>query len=181
MRQPIEGARPRIFGAALLATVALMSAGCGSDAKQASPSAGGAADQPFKAPTIPTDLGRKPVIPATKGLPPERLVVKDVVQGKGKPAKAGGKVQVKYVGVAYSTDKQFDSNWKPRGKPFEARLTAGPGGVIKGWVQGIPGMKAGGRRLLVIPPDLGYGAQGSPPAIAPYETLVFVIDLEKVG
>lgn len=170
----------RIAGAALLAALGLAASGCASADKKSSSSSGGAAGQSFKAPTIPTDLTRKPVIPTTEGLPPERLLVKDVVRGKGTPVKAGARVQVRYVGVAYSTDKEFDSNWPPA-PIFKTQLTTGPGGVIKGWVQGIPGMREGGRRLLVIPPDLGYGAQGSPPAIAAEETLVFVIDLKKVG
>jgi peptidylprolyl isomerase len=162
------------------AAAALAAGGCGGDDKKQSSSAGGTAAQ-FKPLTISTDLAKKPVIPKTVGLPPEKLYVRDVVPGTGKTATAGAKVQVKYVGVSYSTDKEFDSNWKPKDKPFDAQLAEGPSGVIKGWIRGIPGMKEGGRRLLVVPPDLGYGAQGSPPAIAPYETLVFVIDLKKVG
>jgi peptidylprolyl isomerase len=172
--------RLRSTCAALIAAAALAAAGCGGDDNKQSSSSGGTAAE-FKAPTIPTDLTKKPAIPKTDGLPPEKLVVKDVVPGKGKAATAGAKVQVKYVGVSYSTDKEFDTNWKAGAEPFDATLAEGPTGVIKGWIQGIPGMKEGGRRLLVVPPDLAYGVQGSPPAIAPYETLVFVIDLKKVG
>ena len=173
--------RLRTAGVALLTAAALAATGCGGDDDKGSSSSGAAAADAFKPLTIPSDLAEKPAIPKTEGLPPEKLVVKDVVAGKGKTATAGDKVQVKYVGVAYSSDKEFDSNWKAGDKPFDAQLAEGPMGVIKGWIQGIPGMKEGGRRLLVIPPDLGYGAQGSQPAIAPFETLVFVIDLKKVG
>ena len=81
---------------------------------------------------------------------------------------------VQYVGVAWSAKQQFDSSWD-RGEPIMFKL--GTGQVIPGWDQGVAGMKVGGRRRLVIPPDLAYGAQGSPPAIGPNETLVFVIDL----
>lgn len=172
--------RLRTAGVALLAAGVLAVTGCGGDGDKGSSSSGAAA-KAFRPLTIPTELAKKPAIPKTDGLPPEKLIVKDVVAGKGKTATAGGKVQVKYVGVAYSSDKEFDSNWKPGDKPFDAQLAEGPMGVIKGWIQGIPGMKEGGRRLLVVPPDLGYGAQGSQPAIAPFETLVFVIDLKKVG
>lgn len=172
--------RLRTAGAALLTAAAIAMTGCGGDDKKDSPSPG-AGNEAFKSLTIPTDLTKKPAIPPTQGLPPEKLVIKDVVAGKGKAATAGANVQVKYVGVAYSTDKEFDSNWGPGKKLFDAKLAEGPMGVIKGWVKGIPGMKEGGRRLLVIPPDLGYGSQGAPPLIAPAETLVFVIDLKKVG
>jgi peptidylprolyl isomerase len=87
-------------------------------------------------------------------------------------------VTVSYVGVAHSTGEEFDASWN-RGEPFRFRL--GSGQVIPGWDQGVAGMKVGGRRMLVIPPDLAYGEQGSPPVIAPGETLVFVVDLEKIG
>lgn len=173
--------RLRSTCAAVLTAAALTATGCGGDDKKDSSPSGGANAESFQSLTIPTDLSRKPVIPKTEGLPPEKLVVRDVVTGKGEAAAAGGKVQVKYVGVSYSTDQEFDGNWDKGEKLFEAQLAEGPSGVIKGWIQGIPGMKEGGRRLLVIPPDLGYGAQGSPPLIPPYETLVFVIDLKKVG
>ena len=82
-----------------------------------------------------------------------------------------------YVGVSYSNGKQFDSSWD-RGKPFDFPL--GAERVIQGWDFGVAGMREGGRRTLVIPPSLGYGPRGMGP-IAPNETLVFVVDLVKVG
>ncbi|HVW35563.1 MAG TPA: FKBP-type peptidyl-prolyl cis-trans isomerase [Acidimicrobiia bacterium] len=102
---------------------------------------------------------------------------KDLIVGKGKEAQAGQKVSVQYVGVAFSTKKQFDASWD-RGQPFN--FTLGAGDVIKGWDQGVVGMKVGGRRQLVIPPDLAYGPNGYPPVIGPNETLVFVVDLVSV-
>jgi peptidylprolyl isomerase len=87
-------------------------------------------------------------------------------------------VTVNYVGVLYSNGKEFDSSWKS-GKPFTTALTQGA--VIPGWVQGIPGMKVGGRRELVIPPGLAYGAKGAGSAIPPNSTLVFVVDLLSVS
>ena len=81
---------------------------------------------------------------------------------------------VQYVGVTFSTGEQFDASWDS-GQPFSFQL--GGGQVIPGWDRGLKGMRKGGRRELTIPPTLAYGAQGSPPAIGPNETLVFVVDL----
>jgi peptidylprolyl isomerase len=80
------------------------------------------------------------------------------------------------VGVAFSTGTQFDASWDG-GQPFTTQI---PGQVIEGWNRGLLGMREGGRRKLTIPPRLAYGPQGSPPDIAPNETLVFVIDLVKL-
>ena len=85
-------------------------------------------------------------------------------------------VSVEYVGVGYESGKEFDASWGR--EPFAFQLGAGM--VIPGWDQGVEGMKAGGRRELIIPPELAYGAAGSPPAIGPNETLIFVIDLLAV-
>ena len=86
---------------------------------------------------------------------------------------------MQYVGNSWSTGVQFDSSWDRGAEPFTFPLGAGQ--VIAGWDQGVAGMKEGGRRLLVIPPDLAYGAQSPSPDIAPNETLVFVVDLVKIG
>jgi len=123
------------------------------------------------------DLAEKPEIPKPTGTPPTKLESEDIVEGKGKKAKEGDKVSVQYVGVAFSTGVEFDASWE-RGEPFE--FTLGAGEVIPGWDQGVVSMKVGGRRQLTIPAELAYGAQGSPPAIGPNETLVFVIDLKKI-
>jgi peptidylprolyl isomerase len=123
------------------------------------------------------DTSTKPVLPKPSGSPPRRLVKEDVVRGKGPAAKPGDTVTVNYVGVAFSTGEEFDSSWD-RGQPIKVRLGAGQ--VIQGWDRGLVGMRAGGRRILTIPPELAYGRQGYPPAIAPNETLVFVIDMVKV-
>jgi peptidylprolyl isomerase len=127
------------------------------------------------------DLNTKPKIPKASGAAPKELVAQDLIVGNGAEAKSGDPVSVQYVGVTYDDNKEFDASWsgsKP-GKAFT--FTLGQGGVIQGWDQGVVGMKVGGRRKLVIPPDLAYGAQGSPPNIGPNETLVFEIDLKKVG
>ena len=82
-------------------------------------------------------------------------------------------------GPDYETGKEFDASWQDRpGQPFQFQL--GSGNVIPGWDQGVAGMKVGGRRELIIPPDLAYGAQGQPPDIRPNATLIFVIDLVSI-
>ena len=126
---------------------------------------------------ISKDRSIKPTIPKPTGDPPTELVIQDIVKGKGKSAKTGDSVTVDYVGVSHSTGEQFDASWD-RGSPFT--FTLGAGEVIPGWDQGVVGMKKGGRRLLVIPAELAYGAEGRP-GIAPNETLLFVIDLKKIG
>ena len=126
---------------------------------------------------ISKDRSKKPVIPKPSGDAPSALEKEDIVTGKGKTAKAGDNVTVQYAGVNFSNGAEFDASWN-RGEPFT--FTLGSGQVIPGWDEGVAGMKEGGRRKLVIPPDKAYGPQGSPPAIGPNETLVFVIDLEKV-
>ena len=124
------------------------------------------------------DINKKPKIPAQTGAAPKDLVAQDVIVGKGKQAKDGDKVSVQYVGVLRDGGKEFDSSWK-RKQAFD--VTLGAGQVIKGWDQGLVGMREGGRRRLIIPAELAYGAQGSPPAIPANAALVFDIDLEKVS
>jgi peptidylprolyl isomerase len=120
----------------------------------------------------------KPKVVVPKGAPPKKLVVRELEKGSGAEAKAGNEVTVQYVGVNYENGEEFDSSWS-RSEPFSFQLGAGQ--VIPGWDQGVEGMKVGGRRELIIPPNLAYGAAGSPPAIGPNETLVFVIDLLEVN
>ncbi|HSS42389.1 MAG TPA: FKBP-type peptidyl-prolyl cis-trans isomerase [Solirubrobacterales bacterium] len=120
----------------------------------------------------------KPKVAAPKGAPPQELVTNDLEEGSGAAAKAGDEVTVQYVGVNYKTGKEFDASWD-RGEPFTFAL--GSGMVIPGWEEGIEGMKVGGRRELIIPPELGYGSAGSPPAIPPNETLIFIVDLEAIS
>ena len=116
----------------------------------------------------------KPEIDFPGGEPPAELEIIDLTDGNGDEAAAGSTAVVHYVGVAFSTGEEFDASWN-RGEPFSFRL--GAGNVIAGWDRGVQGMKVGGRRRLVIPPDLGYGDRGAGAAIAPGETLIFVVDL----
>ncbi|HEY6695710.1 MAG TPA: FKBP-type peptidyl-prolyl cis-trans isomerase [Solirubrobacteraceae bacterium] len=120
---------------------------------------------------------KKPKIVKPQGDPPTQLVIKDIVKGTGPKAKPGDTLTMQYVGNSWSTGEQFDASWD-RGQAFPFQLGAGM--VIPGWDQGMVGMRKGGRRLLIIPPDMGYGPQGSGP-IGPNETLVFAVDLEKIG
>ena len=110
-----------------------------------------------------------------EGPAPAELVITDISIGDGDEAGAGQTVTVHYAGIDFETGEQFDSSWD-RGESIEFRLK----GLIVGWQEGIPGMKVGGRRLLVIPPDLAYGASGSGP-IGPNETLAFVVDVIAVS
>ena len=110
--------------------------------------------------------------------PPGELVIEDIEVGDGPEATAGQTVEVHYAGNAWSTRQQFDASWD-RGDTFRFRLGAGQ--VIRGWDQGVAGMRVGGRRRLVIPPSLGYGRQGAGGVIRPNETLVFVVDLIGVN
>ena len=132
----------------------------------------------FDTTQISTDLTKKPTVPKATGKAPSEVQGSDIVTGTGAVAANGDKVKVQYVGTLFSGGKEFDTSWKKGRTPFE--FTIGQGQVIQGWDQGIPGMKVGGRRLLVIPPDLAYGVAGSPPTIPANAPLVFVVDLKKV-
>jgi peptidylprolyl isomerase len=108
----------------------------------------------------------------TKG----QVATLEIKEGAGETAKAGDEVTVQYVGVGVKSKKQFDSSWG-RGEPLSFKLGAGE--VIKGWDEGIEGMKVGGRRELYVPPNLAYGSEGTE-SIKPNEDIVFVVDLLAV-
>lgn len=109
--------------------------------------------------------------------PPEELVIEDLIQGSGPAVQAGDDVACHYVGVAWSTGAEFDASWN-RGQTLP--FTVGAGQVIKGWDDGLLGMRPGGRRRLEIPPHLAYGDRGAGDEIGPGETLIFVVDLVDV-
>jgi peptidylprolyl isomerase len=157
----------------LAATLALASCGGGkgSDETAATPAPTQAATEAA------TPEATKPEVTKPAGPAPKTLVIKDLKAGTGAEAQDGKTVTVQYVGVSFKTGRQFDASWD-RGQPFSFPL--GQGQVIPGWDEGVKGMKVGGRRELVIPPKLAYGAQGSPPAIGKNETLIFVVDLLAV-
>lgn len=125
----------------------------------------------------PAEKPAEPAKPAETAPPSnEKLEMKDLAVGKGAEAKAGDNVKVHYVGTL-TDGKEFDSS-KKHGQPFEFEL--GAGRVIKGWDQGVAGMKVGGKRKLTVPPSLAYGARGFPPVIPPNSTLVFEVELLDV-
>ena len=122
-----------------------------------------------------TDLNSKPEFDAPEGPAPTELVITDIVEGSGEEASAGSTVKVHYAGVEYETGDEFDSSWN-RGEPIDFPLAA----LVRGWQEGIPGMKVGGRRKLVVPPELAYGPAGGGHRLSG-RTLIFVIDLQGVG
>jgi peptidylprolyl isomerase len=124
------------------------------------------------------NTNERPTITVPEGEPPTELGIDDVVVGDGPEAGAGVQANVDYVGVSWSTGKEFDASWN-RNQPLS--FTIGAGQVIAGWDQGVAGMKVGGRRTITIPPHLGYGAQGAGGVIAPNETLIFTVDLRSIG
>src|SRR5687767_12132513 len=147
MHRTLRRAIPFVMSAAL--ALALAPAGCGKDDKKSDtasqPSEGGGSGSGD------VDLTKKPTVDDPAGEPPKTLQSKDIVVGTGGEAATGQKVSVQYVGVSFSTKKEFDASWG-RGAPFNFVLGAGK--VIQGWDLGVVGMKVGGRRQLVIPPDL---------------------------
>jgi FKBP-type peptidyl-prolyl cis-trans isomerase len=128
------------------------------------------------------DIDTKPKVPKGKRDPPTELVVQDLIVGKGKRAQSGATVSVRYVGVLFENGKEFDASWQDEGgKGQTFQFALGGGQVIPGWDQGVVGMREGGRRKLIIPSDLAYGAQGFPPDIPPDAALIFDIDLVRAG
>jgi peptidylprolyl isomerase len=124
-----------------------------------------------------TGAGEKISIP--DGAPPKKITVTDVKVGSGEVVQKGDTIQVKYTGVAWSTKKQFDSNWDTEGEAGKFTVTnvgTDDAPVIKGW-KSLVGAKVGGTRRLVIPPDLAYGKEGQPPSIKSNETLVFDVKI----
>jgi peptidylprolyl isomerase len=126
-------------------------------------------------PSVSANPGVAPVIGTLSGEAPADLQTQDIIVGTGAPVIATSVIEAHYVLMTWSTGQVVQSSWDS-GQSFTTPLS----GVISGWQQGIPGMKEGGRRLLIIPPALGYGASGSGP-IAPNETLIFVVDVIKVS
>ena len=116
----------------------------------------------------------KPEVTIPEGAPSYQLELEDITVGEGEEAKSGSLVEVHYVGVSWKSGKQFDASWD-RGDTFKFGL--GKGQVIRGWDEGVQGMKVGGRRKITIPPHMAYGKRGAGGVIGPDETLVFVVDL----
>lgn len=115
----------------------------------------------------------KPEIDFHDAPPPSSLIIEDLIEGSGDAAYAASSVLVHYVGVDYESGEEFDASWN-RGEPISFPLS----GLIKGWQEGIPGMKVGGRRKLICPPDFAYGTGNHRLS---NRTLIFVIDLLGVS
>jgi peptidylprolyl isomerase len=180
--------RSKLITLTLALVLSLGIAACGEDDEPAAESGAETAATPTPTETaseagieaivqgIGKDTKSKPEVPAPQGEPPPELVIRDIVPGKGPKAEAGDQVAMQYVGLSWSNGEQFDASWDRGAEPFPLQLGAGM--VIPGWDEGLVGLRKGGRRLLVIPPEMGYGPDGSGP-IGPNETLVFVVD--RVG
>lgn len=167
----------RFLGIGVVAIAAVTTAACGSDTESTgSPTHTG---RECTADDVQVDggFGDAPEITIPDSCdPPKTLVVKDLTPGTGPGAEAGESLTMNYALVTWSDKQTLDSSFK-RGTPFE--LTLGAGQVIEGWDQGLLGVQQGARRLLIVPPELGYGAGGN--GVAPNETLVFVTDAVQVG
>jgi len=174
---------PKSTTAAAVTTLAVVT-GCSSStpatpapsstAAPSSPAAGSVAGVPALS-GKPTDVNTEAVISPGGATPPTALATADIVAGTGAVATAAATVDVRYTGALYTDGKIFDSSWKRGTAPVSFPLNR----VVPGFAKGIEGMKVGGRREIVIPPDLGYGAQTNGP-IPGGSTLVFVVDLVAV-
>jgi len=179
----------------LVLALGVVASGCGSSDEGSSTSAPSSAATTTEAEPIPaadgtltkTEKGEnevseikavkkrpKPTVRVPSGPPPTKLVVKDLEEGTGAPVKDNDVVEIKYVGVLYENGKVFEDTYEP---PDTLFFRVGSGEVIKGWDQGLVGMKVGGRRELTIPPKLGFTNQLS--TVPKGETIVYVIDLIK--
>ncbi len=163
---------------ALTAALALGATACSSSTSSSSPADPGpavAVGTGACAMTVTTNLSVKPVVkvPAC-AVKPSGFKTVDIVPGTGTQIVQGQNVTVKYVGIAWSTRKQFDASWD-RDQTFTV-ANLGQANVVMGWNIGLVGARVGGRRLLEIPPDMGYGPAGQG-SIGPNETLLFVVDI----
>jgi peptidylprolyl isomerase len=125
-------------------------------------------------PQVSANTGEVPTISSPVGNPPTELTTFDVITGSGTEVLATSTLTVHYVLMAWSSGKIIEASWS--GAPATFPLAA----VVEGWQKGLPGSKVGGRRLLVLPPEMGYGARGAGP-IGPNETLIFVVDIVGVA
>lgn len=125
-------------------------------------------------PTVTANAGEAPTITAPQGSAPSELTKSDIIVGTGTEVLTTSTLTVHYTLMAWSTGKIIESSWG--GQPATFPLAQ----VVQGWQQGLPGAKVGGRRLLILPPDMGYGAAGAGP-IGPNETLIFVVDIIGVS
>lgn len=126
-------------------------------------------------PVVTANAGEAPTITAPTGTPPAELTTADVIVGTGTEVLPTSTLTVHYTLMAWSTGQIIESSWSS-GQPATFPLA----NVVEGWQKGLPGAKVGGRRLLILPPEMGYGAAGSGP-IGPNETLIFAVDIIGVS
>jgi peptidylprolyl isomerase len=184
--------RLRTLTVAALSASALVLAGCSSSSSGTAttappttvPASVGPTTPPTTVATVPVadpspagTVGTKPTIVVPPGAAPTQLQISDLIVGTGATVTAGNTVSVQYVLATYSTGKEIQASWG--GQPVS--LTLATGRVIPGWVQGLVGMRVGGRRELIIPPSLGYGTNPPGGGVASNDTLVFIVDLVKIG
>ena len=168
----------RVCAAFLLVAAGTSLAACGDDEKSATATTPKTLIEGVNVGNA-TDLKKKPIIDIPDELPPtgDKIIKKDIVVGTGPTVKTGDELTAAYVGQAWSTNKQFDASWDRPEKAIP--FTLAKGSVIDGWTEGLPGMKVGGRRLLIVPPSKGYGDQGQGTDIPGGETLVFIVDAKS--
>jgi peptidylprolyl isomerase len=171
-------ARVRTLTLAALAVAGLGLAGCSSSSSSSTtttaPASIPAADR-----SPAGTAGAAPTVVVPSGPRPTGLETADLIKGTGPKAEPGDFVTVQYVLATYSSGKTIQSSWTSQ--PFQFTIDATPEQVIPGWDTGVVGMQVGGRRELIIPPNLGYGANSPGPGISVNDTLVFVIDLLKIN
>ena len=168
---------PRIVIASILALalIALASLGVvGMNSSDTPSTSSSAASADGSLPTVSANAGEVPQVGAPSGTPPSQLTTKDIIVGTGAEVLPTSTLTVHYYLMAWSTGKVVESSWV--GQPATFPLAQ----VVEGWQKGLPGAKVGGRRLLVLPPEMGYGAAGAGP-IGPNETLIFVVDILGVS
>ena len=158
---------------AAVAAASLLLGACGDDDSSESAEVGEPA-QGIDGVTVEGEVGESATITVDEGLEVTELVTEDLVVGDGDEVPAGATVTVHYAGVLLD-GTEFDASFG--GQPATFPLA----NVIPGWTEGIPGMKVGGRRVLVIPSEMAYGAEGFPPVIPADAPLVFVVDLLDVA
>lgn len=185
-RRRLRSSRRALVAVALAGS--LVACGDGSDTVAAADGGVEAPTCPFSATeveppedvSVSTDLSVKPEVPAGSGERPTELQYYDVVEGDGETAETGDQVEVKYVGGFWETGEEFDSSWS-RGEDETLAFGVCREGVVPGFSVAPTDMQVGGRRVVILPPEFGYGAEGAPPTIPGNSTLVFVIDLVEVG
>lgn len=157
-------------------SMALGVAGCGSDDSSTQTTSKSVAQTSEPVTSDPSVLKRpKPKVETPTGPAPKQLEERDLIEGTGVEAKNGDLVEINFIGVGYDSGKEFENSWD-RKDPLFFRIGAKE--VIVGWEQGVEGMKVGGRRELIIPPQLGFKPR-PPDGVAPDEALIYVVDLIK--